>query len=90
MFWATSYIWAVLPTGRNFGRKTQKWLLKNISGRKNPRPEKSAAEFVKNWPKSGRTFLNCVIHIKAFIIARNRPFNTLMGSKFVLLFGQQV
>jgi hypothetical protein len=28
----------VLPTGRNFGRKTQKWPPKNISGRKNQRP----------------------------------------------------
>jgi hypothetical protein len=28
----------VLPTGRNFGRKTQKWPHKNMSGRKNPRP----------------------------------------------------
>jgi hypothetical protein len=28
----------VLPTGRYFGRKTQKWPHKNLSGRKNPRP----------------------------------------------------
>jgi hypothetical protein len=28
----------VLPTGRNFGRKTQKWPYKNMSGRKNSRP----------------------------------------------------
>jgi hypothetical protein len=27
----------VLPTGRNFGGKTQKWPLKNFSGQKNPR-----------------------------------------------------
>jgi hypothetical protein len=28
----------VFPTGRNFGRKTQKRPLKNMSGRENPRP----------------------------------------------------
>jgi hypothetical protein len=28
----------VLPTGRNFCRKTQKWPQKNISGRENLRP----------------------------------------------------
>jgi hypothetical protein len=28
----------VLPTGRNFGRKTQKWPHKHISGRKNLLP----------------------------------------------------
>jgi hypothetical protein len=27
----------VLPTGRNFCRKTQKWSQKNLSGRENPR-----------------------------------------------------
>jgi hypothetical protein len=30
---------SVLPTGRNIGRKTQKWPHKNISGRKNLRPK---------------------------------------------------
>jgi hypothetical protein len=29
---------AVLPAGRNFGRKTQKWPQKILSGRENPRP----------------------------------------------------
>jgi hypothetical protein len=28
----------VLPTGRNFCRKTQKWPHKNLSGRENPQP----------------------------------------------------
>jgi hypothetical protein len=28
----------VLPTGRNFCRKTQEWPQKNLSGRENPRP----------------------------------------------------
>jgi hypothetical protein len=37
---------AVLPTGRNFCRKTQKWPQKNLSGRENSRPN-----FLQNYPK---------------------------------------
>jgi hypothetical protein len=40
---------SVLPTGRNFGRKTQKWPHNNMSGRK-----KFAAEFFEDFTKSGR------------------------------------
>jgi hypothetical protein len=32
-----SVVLPVLPTGRNFGRKTLKWPHKNMSGWKNPR-----------------------------------------------------
>jgi hypothetical protein len=38
----------VLPTGRNFGRKKQKWPHKNISGRKNPRLNFSLILFKTN------------------------------------------
>jgi hypothetical protein len=69
---------AVLPTGRNFGRKTQKWPPKNISGRDNH------GRFSKEWLKSGRTFLKFVIHIKNFIISRNIRFNTLMNATFCM------
>jgi hypothetical protein len=31
-------LYSVFPTGRNFGRKTQKWPHKNMSSRENPRP----------------------------------------------------
>jgi hypothetical protein len=37
-----------LLTGRNFGHKTQKWLHKNISGRKIC--SRIFCSFVKKWP----------------------------------------
>jgi hypothetical protein len=41
----------MLPTGRNFCRKTQKWPQKNPSGRENPRPNCRYAGFPKNGSK---------------------------------------
>jgi hypothetical protein len=57
----------VLPTGRNVGRKTQKWPYKNISGRKNPRPNywQIFQKMAEKWPN---LFLKCICHIKALII----------------------
>jgi hypothetical protein len=55
---------SVLPTGRNFGRKTQKWPHKNINGRKNP----NFKQIFQKWPKSGRTFMKCIYHIEVLII----------------------
>jgi hypothetical protein len=46
--------------------------------------------FVKNWPKSGRTFFGCATHIKALIIGRNGLFNTLMNSTFCYFFAAEV
>jgi hypothetical protein len=40
---------AVLPTGRNFCRKMQKWPQKNLSGRENPQPN-----FKQNFKKIGK------------------------------------
>jgi hypothetical protein len=47
-----SAIAAVLPTGRNFGRKTQKWPHKNVSGRKNPLPNfwQIFIKLAEKWP----------------------------------------
>jgi hypothetical protein len=43
---------AVLPTGRNFGRKTQKWPHKNLSGRNNLRPNfwQIIIKMAEKWP----------------------------------------
>jgi hypothetical protein len=42
----------VLPTGRNFGRKTQKWPFKYLSGRKKQRPNFSpiSQKMAEKWP----------------------------------------
>jgi hypothetical protein len=42
----------VLPTGRNFGRKTQKWPHKNLSGRNNLRPNfwQIIIKMAEKWP----------------------------------------
>jgi hypothetical protein len=42
----------VLPTGRYFGRKTQKWPYKNLCGRKNQRPNflQICLEMAEMWP----------------------------------------
>jgi hypothetical protein len=42
----------VLPTGRNFGRKTQNWPPKNISGWKNQRPNfwQIFQKMAEKWP----------------------------------------
>jgi hypothetical protein len=61
----------VLPNGRNFGRKTQKWPHKNFNGRKNLRPNLLPI-FSKKWPKSSQSFLKYVIHTKAFIIDKRK------------------
>jgi hypothetical protein len=41
-----------LPTGRNFGRKTQKWPHKNLSGRKKQRPNfwPISQKMAEKWP----------------------------------------
>jgi hypothetical protein len=74
---------AVLPTGRNVGRKTQKWLLKNISGQKNRRPNfvQICQKMAEIWPNFFEVFSQ-----KTLIISKNRLFNTLMGSTFLLRF----
>jgi hypothetical protein len=43
---------AVLPTGQNFGRKTQKWPHKNLSGRKKWRPNflQIFQKMAEKWP----------------------------------------
>jgi hypothetical protein len=75
----------VLPTGRNFGRKTQKWPHKNLNGRKNLRPNfwQIFIKMAEKWPKS-------VIGIKALFIARNRLFNSLINLTFMLLVWPEV
>jgi hypothetical protein len=68
---------SVLPIGTNFGRKTQKWPLKNVSVGKKP-PTIFFAD-LKNGLKV------CYSH-KTFILGRNRLFNTLKNSTFLLTF----
>jgi hypothetical protein len=48
---------------RNFGRKTQKWPQKNISGRENPRP--NFMHISQTMAEKGQHFLNCVFHLKS-------------------------
>jgi hypothetical protein len=45
---------SVLPTGRNFGRKIQKWPHQNLSGRKSPHPD--LADFSRNGRKVPELF----------------------------------
>jgi hypothetical protein len=67
----------VLPAGRNFGRKTQKW--SSVAGRNSSR---FFCRFFKKWQKSGRTFLRCVLHRKALIICTNILVNLWVKSTF--------
>jgi hypothetical protein len=52
---------SVLPTGRNFGRKTQKWPHKNLSGRKKQRPNfwPISQKIAEKWPNF---FGVCISH----------------------------
>jgi hypothetical protein len=50
----------VLPTGQNFGRKTQKWPYKNLSGRK--KTAEFFADFSKNSRKVAELFSVCFSH----------------------------
>jgi hypothetical protein len=74
----------------------QKFRLQNtkVAPQKYQRPEKSAAEFLADFYRNGRKvaelFLRCVNGIKSLINARNRLFNTLMNSTFLLLFWPEV
>jgi hypothetical protein len=54
---------AVLPTGKNFGRKTQKWQHKNISSRKNP--QLNFWQICQKMAEKWSNFLKRIYHIRA-------------------------
>jgi hypothetical protein len=71
----------VLPTGRNFSRKTQKGPLKNISGQKNPQLNfwPIFHKMAEKWPNF---FAVCYSYKNLHYLQKNILFNTLMNSIF--------
>jgi hypothetical protein len=65
----------VLPTGRNFCRKMQKWPQKNLSGGENPQPN-----FRQNFNKMGEkgpNFLKFLFYLKSWTIYSGRIFRLI-------------
>jgi hypothetical protein len=70
----------VLPTGRNFGRKTQK-----VARKKSQQPDKSAAKFSTNLAKSGRK--EAKLFLSLFLVQKARFLqNHTVQSTYLLNF----
>jgi hypothetical protein len=59
-----------LPTGRNFGRKTQKWPNKNLSGWKRQRP--NILQIFQKMAEEWQNFPEDYIHIKKLRISAEK------------------